>query len=59
MQLQTVINVAILTLEHAMLDCPTVDNFWNEIQAYVDRITNKMLTLIIQIKLFGKVKRKK
>ena len=46
------------TLEHAMLDCPTVDNFWNEIQAYVDRITNKMLTLTTQVKLFGKVKTK-
>ena len=46
------------TLEHAILDCPTVDNFWNEIQAYVDRITNKMLTLTTQIKLFGKIKTK-
>lgn len=44
------------TLEQAMLDCPTVNNFWNEIQAYVDKITNKMLTLSIQIKCFGKVK---
>ena len=46
------------TLEHAMLNCPTVDNFWNEIQAYVDKITNKMLTLTTQVKLFGKVKTK-
>lgn len=47
------------TIEHAMLDCHTVDNFWNEIQAYMDKITNKMLTLTTQVKLFGKVKRKK
>ena len=46
------------TLEHTILDCPTVYIFWNEIQAYVDKITNKMLTLTIQIKLFGKVKTK-
>ena len=46
------------TLEHAMLACPFVDNFWNEIQAYVDKITNKMLTLPTQVKLFGKVKTK-
>ena len=46
------------TLEHAMLDCPIVDNFWNEIQAYVDKITNKALSLTTQVKLFGKVKTK-
>ena len=46
------------TLEHAMVDCPTVDKFWNEIQAYVDKITNNMLTLTTQIKLFGRIKRK-
>jgi exonuclease III len=46
------------TLEHALLECHIVDNFWNEIQAYVDKITNNMLKLTTQIKLFGKVKRK-
>ena len=43
-------------LEHAMLDCPTVDNFWKQLQAYVDKITNQRLTLTTQVKLFGKVK---
>jgi hypothetical protein len=46
------------TLEHAMLECPTVDNFWNQIQAYVYKITDQKLTLTTQVKLFGKVKRK-
>ena len=46
------------TLEHTLLDCPTVENFWSKIQAYVDKITNNMLTLTTQVKLFGKVKTK-
>lgn len=46
------------TLEHTLLDCPTVENFWSKIQAYVDKITNNMLSLTTQVKLFGKVKTK-
>ena len=45
-------------LEHAMLECPTVDNLWSQIQAYVDKITDQRLTLNTQVKLFGKVKTK-
>ena len=45
-------------LEHAMLECPTVDNLWSQIQAYVDKITDQRLTLNTQLKLFGKVKTK-
>ena len=45
-------------LEHAILECPTVDNFWNQIQAYVDKINDQKLTLTTQVKLFGKVKTK-
>ena len=32
------------TSEHAMLDCPTVDNFSKIIQLYVDKVTNEILT---------------
>ena len=46
------------TLEHAILECPTVLTFWNQIQTYVDKITDHMLTLSSQVKLFGKVKTK-
>lgn len=46
------------TIQHAMVDCPIVDKFWNEIQVYVDKITNNMLTLTTHIKLFGRIKRK-
>ena len=46
------------TWEHAMLDCPTVDHFWIEFQAFVDKISNTTLTLTTQVKLFGKVKTK-
>ena len=42
-----------------MLECPTVDNLWSQIQAYVDKITDQRLTLNTQVKLFGKVKTKK
>jgi len=44
------------TLEHAILDCPTVHNFWNQLQTYVDKITERKLTLTTQVKLFGKAK---
>lgn len=44
------------TLEHAMLHCNTVYNFWNKIQTYVDKITDRSLKLTPQEKLFGKVK---
>ena len=46
-------------LEHAMLKCPTVDNLWSQIQAYVDKMTDQKLTLNTQVKLFGKMKTKK
>ena len=46
------------TLEHAVLDCNAVSNFWNQIQKYVDKITDRTLTLTPQVKLFGKVKTK-
>ena len=45
------------TLEHAILDCLTVHNFWNQIQTYVDKITDGKLTFTAQVKLFEKVKR--
>ena len=43
------------TLEHAVLDCNVVNNFWNQIQKYVDKITDRTLTLMPQVKIFGKV----
>ena len=53
-----VTDVVLRTLEHAILDCPTVRNFWHELQSYVDKITERKLTLTTQIKLFGKAKTK-
>ena len=44
------------TLEHAVLDCNTVNNFWDQVQKYLDKITDRTLTLRPQVKLFGKVK---
>ena len=44
------------TLEHAILHCLTIHNFWNQIQTYVDKITDRKLTLTTEVKLFGKVK---
>ena len=44
------------TLEHGILDYPTVYNFWNQIQTYVDKITDGKLTFTAQVKLFEKVK---
>lgn len=44
------------TLEHAILDCLTVRNFWHELQSYVEKITERKLTLTTKIKLFGKPK---
>ena len=44
------------TIEHAILNCPSVNTFWNLIQAYISKITDQKLTLSSQIKLFGKVK---
>ena len=43
------------TLEHAVLDCNAVNNFWNQIQKYVYKITDRTLTLTPQVKIFGKV----
>ena len=34
------------TLEHAILECPTVLTFWNQIQTYVNNITDHKLTLL-------------
>ena len=36
---------ALDTLEHAFIDCPAIDQFWDQIQLYVDKITDKSLTL--------------
>ena len=45
-------------LEHAILECPAVDDLWNQIQVYVDKITDEMLTLTTQVKLLGVIKTK-
>ena len=44
------------TLEHAILDCNTVQDFWDRVQTYVDKITDRNLTLTPQVKLFGRVR---
>ena len=46
------------TLEHAIIDCPTVVNFWSQIQKYVDRITDRKLTISTEIKILGKCREK-
>ena len=49
---------ALDTLEHAFLDCPAIDQFWDQIQLYVDKITDRSLTLTTLFKLVGKTARR-
>lgn len=46
------------TLEHALLECPTVNRFWNLIQSYIDKLTSSNLTINHKDKLLGIVRRK-
>jgi len=45
------------TLEHALLDCPTVVNFWSKIQEYIDKITDHKLSVSTKIKILGRCKK--
>ena len=43
------------TIEHALLECPPIVNFWNYVQTFVNKISNSNLSLTAALKLFGKV----
>ena len=45
------------TVEHSIIECPTIDNFWNHVQTFVDKISNNNLPLTTGLKLLGKIPR--
>ena len=40
-------------IEHELVECPVVCNFWNQVQFFVDKITGSSLSLTTKIKLLG------
>jgi len=45
------------TVEHSIIECPTIDNFWNHVQTFVDKISSNNLPLTTGLKLLGKIPR--
>ena len=45
------------TLEHALIECPSIEHFWKQIQVYVDKLTDHKLSITTQLKMLGIVKR--
>ena len=43
------------TIEHALIECPHVVNFWNYVQTFIDKISSNNLQLTVPIKCFGKI----
>ena len=46
-------------IEHALTDCASTSPLWNQVQSYVDRITNSCLRITNHIKLLGWIPTKK
>jgi len=43
------------TIEHALLQCPTVVTFWRKIEPLLNKISNSNLPVTDSLKLLGKI----
>ena len=46
------------TIEHTLLECPHVVNFWDYVQTFIDKISSNNLHLTLPVKCFGKITQK-
>ena len=46
------------TIEHTLLECEHVVNFWDYVQTFIDKTSSNNLQLIVPVKCFSKIPQK-
>lgn len=46
------------TIEHLLLHCPNILNFWSTISAYINKITQQQVAVTPTLQLFGYIRKK-